>query len=473
MAIRARLVLSYLLTTLVAMSLLAGYNLLSFREYAFATMHTELAGRGDALVSSIADALASRDRDAVRLAVEHATGIPNYTVRVFDREGDLVASSDRSDSDEPKNWRIVPGVSEALESRTSRGRSPSVIEGTEDRLFDARPITRGGEVLGALRVSMSLASVEREIARSLSMSLALIVVTFLLCLAVGLRFAHGISAPLRTMRSYARRLGGGSFGEPLAIDRGDEIGELAEELHAMSQRLARLDDERRSFLANAAHEMRTPVSNVLVTLEALDSGAQNDPLLRAQFLHSSLEETRRLAHLIKELLDLGRIDAGVVQLETQLVPLRALLDRAASAIGPRMGVRGIEVELDVPDSWLEVRADSERLLQAVMNVLDNALKFSPDGEKVRIAGYADEEDVCVEVHDAGPGIAQADLVHLFEPFYTGDLSRTRGGAGLGLAMARRIVHAHGGTITAASPETGGAVFTIRLFRAVARNGSLA
>ncbi len=467
MSIGVRLLLSYLLTTVVAMSILASYNLASFRDYAFATMQSDLAERGEALVERVADALASGNREVVERSIAHAASIPDYTVRVFDRDGSLVASSNPEQDRGVEDWRDVPGVSDALESRPSRGRAPGVGAGREDRLYDARPIARGGELLGVVRVSMSLSHVQAELADRRAISVGVIAVTFLLCLAVGLRFAHGISAPLRKMRAYAQRLGGGSFGEPLAIERRDEIGVLARELRAMGARLARLDDERRAFLANASHEMRTPVSNVLVTLEALESGAQDDPTLRAQFLGSATDETRRLARLIQDLLDLGRLDAGVVQLERSECGLAALLGRAAAAIRPRMHARGIRVDVDA-DARVAVFVDPERFLQALMNVLDNALKFSPDGALVSLTGVADGADARVEVRDQGPGIAPEDRVHLFEPFYTGDASRARGGAGLGLALARRIVLAHGGTIGASPGGDAGTTFTIVLAGAARR-----
>ncbi len=460
MSIGVRLALSYLLTTLVAMSILAVYNLVSFREYAFATMHEDLEEHGEALIAPVADALATGERERVARAIEHIRDLPGYTVRVFDPEGELVASTTPDEDRHVANWRAVPGVSDALESRPSRGRAPSAVGLGEDRLYEAWPVARGGELLGALRVSISVASVQRELSDRLAVSIAVIAITFVLALGIGLRFAHGISTPLRAMRTFARRLGGGSFGAALAIRRPDELGDLAEELNAMSRRLARLDEERRAFLANAAHEMRTPVSNVLVTLEALESGAKEDPELRGQFLGSALEETRRLARLVQDLLDLGRLDAGVVQLERHDIALAALLRRAAAAIAPRMRTRGVALRVDADD--VSVHADPERLLQAVMNVLDNALKFSPTGTTVTLAGRAAGDAALIEVRDEGPGIAESDRTHLFEPFYMGDASRAGGGAGLGLAMARRIVQAHGGSIAAASPDGGGAVFSIRL-----------
>ncbi|HEY9904462.1 MAG TPA: ATP-binding protein, partial [Candidatus Sericytochromatia bacterium] len=241
----------------------------------------------------------------------------------------------------------------------------------------------------------------------------------------------------------------------------DELGQLATELNRMSQRLASLDKERRAFLANVSHELRTPVSNVHVTLEALESGADEEPELRGRFIRTALDETTRLSRLIKDLLDLGRLEAGVAPLEQQPLNLRDLIDRAVRAVESRMRAKGMDISVDVPN--VQLQGDPERLLQAFLNVLDNAIKHSVPDSRVLVSGKIEGVQVGVEISDRGSGISESDLPHIFEQFYTADPSRQGSGTGLGLAIARRIVEAHGGKITASSTGVGkGATFTISL-----------
>jgi len=256
-------------------------------------------------------------------------------------------------------------------------------------------------------------------------------------------------------------VGRGHLGEKLNISQDDELGQLATELNRMSQRLASLDKERRAFLANVSHELRTPVSNVHVTLEALESGADEEPELRSRFIRTALDETTRLSGLIKDLLDLGRLEAGVTQLEQQPLNLQALIDRSIRAMESRMRSKGIHIYMEVPK--VQIQGDPERLLQAFLNVLDNAIKHSVADSKVFVDGYLEGVQVSVQIRDQGPGISESDLPHIFEQFYTADRSRQGSGTGLGLAIARRIVEAHGGSITANSMGVGkGAIFTICL-----------
>jgi signal transduction histidine kinase len=228
----------------------------------------------------------------------------------------------------------------------------------------------------------------------------------------------------------------------------------------MSKRLASLDEERRVFLAKVSHELRTPVSNVQVTVEALEAGALEEPELRDRFFQTIKNETKRLSVLIHDLLDLGRLEAGVTQLEQQTISLKSLISRAVGAMEPRMQAKDLATRLDVAD--LQFKGDPERLLQALLNVLDNAIKHSKSDCEVFICGYRDKQSVVIQIRDQGAGISQSDLPRIFDQFYTTGSLHKESGTGLGLAIAKRIVETQGGTITASSKLEQGATFTICL-----------
>lgn len=283
--------------------------------------------------------------------------------------------------------------------------------------------------------------------------------TILLCALISHRLARSLSAPIETMRNFAIRLGGGQFGDRLTIAQKDELGQLAIELNRMSERLASLDQERRAFLANVSHELRTPISNVQVTVEALKSGAVEEPELRNRFFETIESETKRLSRLIHDLLDLGRLEAGVGYLERQTISLQGLIDRAVNAMAPRMQAHPVTAIVDVTD--LQLQGDSERLLQAILNILDNAIKHSKPNTRLLIKGLRQGKQAEITIQDQGTGISERDLPRIFEQFYTTDPSRSSG-TGLGLAIAKRIVEAHCGSITVSSVVGQGATFTIRL-----------
>lgn len=269
-----------------------------------------------------------------------------------------------------------------------------------------------------------------------------------------------LSKPIETMRNFAIRLGSGHFGDKLDIRENNELDQLAAELNRMSERLASLDQERRVFLANVSHELRTPISNVQVTVDALKSGAYEEPQLRDRFFQTIENEIKRLSRLIHDLLDLGRLEAGVTQLEQQTISLRGLINRAVNAVEPRMQTHGVSTRINVLD--LLIQGDPERLLQAILNVLDNAIKYSVPGSQVFISGYNDGKLAVVKIQDQGPGITENDLPRIFEQFYTTSPSRKGSSNGLGLAIAKRILEAHNGSITANSTVNQGATFTICL-----------
>ena len=433
---------------------------MSFHAYFMRTRQSDLNNWTNALSESVADALEENDIERVKLIVKRYGAPETITLRVFAPDGSLLSTSSPQIDQQIASWLNVPGVREGLQNKPMQGRAKGVIS-NDDRLYAAQPIVRNGRLLGVLRMSLTLEQFQRQFRLVIFTILGTLSLTLVLCAFISERLARNMARPIQAMRNFAIQVGSGHLDEKLNIHQKDELGQLATELNRMSQRLASLDKERRAFLANVSHELRTPVSNVHVTLEALESGADEEPELRGRFIRTALDETTRLSRLIKDLLDLGRLEAGVAPLEQQPLNLRDLIDRAVRAVESRMRAKGMDISVDVPN--VQLQGDPERLLQAFLNVLDNAIKHSAPDSRVFVSGKIEGVQVGVEISDRGSGISESDLPHIFEQFYTADPSRQGSGTGLGLAIARRIVEAHGGKITASSTGVGkGATFTISL-----------
>ena len=459
-SIYRKLLVTYLALTTLGTSILAGYILWSFYGYFMNTRQADLDAWTTALSESVADSLEENQIERVELLVQRYGARQSVTLRVFTPEGRLLSTSDPKLDRQITDWSSVPGMREALQNKPAQGMAKGVLS-NEDRLYAAKPISRNGRMLGVLRMSITLKQFQRQFLRVTLTVLGTLSLTLLVCAFISERLARNMAKPIQAMRNFAMEVGRGHLGEKLNIRQNDELGQLATELNRMSQRLASLDKERRAFLANVSHELRTPVSNVHVTLEALESGADEEPELRSRFIRTALDETTRLSGLIKDLLDLGRLEAGVVPLEQQPFSVRDLINRAVRAMETRMRSKGMGISINVPD--VQIQGDPERLLQAVLNLLDNAIKHSVPDSLVFVSGQMESAQVAVEIRDQGAGISESDLPHVFEQFYTADPSRKGSGTGLGLAIARRIVEAHGGSITASSTGRGkGATFTIRL-----------
>ncbi|MBD2433134.1 HAMP domain-containing histidine kinase [Fischerella sp. FACHB-380] len=376
-----------------------------------------------------------------------------------EKKGKLIASSSPQQDQQVKNWLEVPGIRAALERKEVQGFAKGVLT-NDDRLFIAQPIVRNGQLLGVLRMSITLQQFQRQFAIVIWTVLGTLVFILLLCTFISEWLARSLSRPIQTMKNFAIRLGSGHFGDKLQIRQSNELDQLALELNRMSERLASLDQERRAFLANVSHELRTPISNVLVTVEALRNGAASDPAVSDRFFQNVEDETKRLSRLIGDLLDLGRLEAGVTLLEKQHIQLVSLIKRAVRAVETRLQNSQISVQVNVAD--LQIQGDSERLLQALLNLLDNAIKHSPPNSQILITGSKEGKQAVVTIRDQGQGVKDSDLSRIFEQFYTGDHSRKGRGVGLGLAIAKRIIEAHGGSITVSSKVGEGATFTIYL-----------
>ena len=222
----------------------------------------------------------------------------------------------------------------------------------------------------------------------------------------------------------------------------------------------RVDHVRRDFISNVSHELRTPIASIGALVETLELG-DLEPDEQAAFLRRIREQVERMALLTNELLDLSRIESGAIHLDPERVDLRSAVAEAQAGLAPRLEAHNVRI--DGPEGEAPpVEADRTATVRIVSNLLDNALKFSPEGSAITIAVRDEDPLVAVEVCDDGPGIAAQDLDRVFERFYKAEHSRADGGAGLGLAIVKHLVQAHGGTVAARNESGRGAAMTVRL-----------
>jgi signal transduction histidine kinase len=255
--------------------------------------------------------------------------------------------------------------------------------------------------------------------------------------------SRGMTSPLREMAKAASEMAKGNYGRRVSTSSHDEVGELARAFNQMATELAETDRVRRDLVANVSHELRTPITALQAVLENLVDGVtEPDP---ATF-RTMLAQVERLGRLVKQLLDLSRLESGVVPLERTEFRVEPLLEHAVRE--QQLHAPEIEVSVSVDSPDLTADGDPERVHQVVANLLENAVRHTPQGGSVEVRARRHPDGVTIEVLDEGPGIPEADEARIFERFYRADSARasTDGGAGLGLAIAQWIVDLHGGDI---------------------------
>ena len=270
--------------------------------------------------------------------------------------------------------------------------------------------------------------------------------------------ARGMTSPLREMAAAARAMARGDHAHTVTATSRDEVGSLAVAFNHMAAELEATDRMRRDLVANVSHELRTPITALQAVLENVVDGVA--PADQAT-LRTMLTQVERLGRMVEQLLDLSRLESGTVPLERRTFPVTDVLDQVAELARLHSSV-AVEVEVDPPVP--SVHADPERVHQVVANLVENAIRHSPPGERVVVSARNGGPSVVIEVSDRGPGIADGEAERIFERFYRADAARTSsdGGAGLGLAIARWIVDLHGGSIRAEHNEPKGCRMVVEL-----------
>ncbi|MEW5989053.1 MAG: ATP-binding protein [Chloroflexota bacterium] len=285
---------------------------------------------------------------------------------------------------------------------------------------------------------------------------------FITAVAVSTFVTRRIVGPIQQMQQASQRIAAGDYQERVTASSQDELGALADAFNQMAQQLEQTEQRRRQLIGDAAHELRTPLSSIKSVMEGLVDGVL--PAEPATFVNLQ-REVSRLQRLVHDLEELSRAEAGQIPLEWRTLDVAALVEAAAGRLRPQFADKGVVLLLDMPPGLPEIEGDSGRLTQVLLNLLGNALQYTPAGGRVTIQLRAEGRHVIIRVQDTGLGLAPEHLSHIFERFYRVDKSRSRagGGSGVGLTIAKYLVEAHGGRLAAASPGLGqGSTFTITL-----------
>jgi signal transduction histidine kinase len=283
----------------------------------------------------------------------------------------------------------------------------------------------------------------------------------LVALLLALVFANTLLRPLHTLKAAAEKMEQGDLSQRVSIKGKSEIGALAHSFNMMAESLSRSEQARRNLVSDVAHELRNPLMNIRGYLELLVEGVLEPT---PPTLASLYEETSLLSRLVADLQDISLAEAGQLHLALQPVALAEVVSQAVQIIQPQLEQKHLTLHEHLSPDLPHIEVDPERVAQILRNLLRNAITHTPDGGEISITTNRDQACVHISVQDSGTGIAPEHLPYIFERFYRADPSRARttGGTGLGLAVVKQMVQAHGGQITIASQQGQGTCFTVTL-----------
>ena len=280
-------------------------------------------------------------------------------------------------------------------------------------------------------------------------------------LVLGMALLRGITRPLKRLAVATRRIAEGKFSERVEEAGSDAIGRLAESFNDMAASLERATDSQKQLIADISHELRSPITALRSSLEAMRDGLVEPDEQHIAALHNRVLLTSRL---VDDLQQLALADAGRLSMNTQAVDLRVLVNLAVEMLGVQLEDAGIALETRLTGVLPAVKGDRHRIEQVLLNLLSNAVRHTPEGGTISIRTHLDDQEAVVSICDTGPGVAEQERQHVFERFYRADAARDRetGGTGLGLAIAKAIIEAHAGRIWVENRPQGGACFRFSL-----------
>jgi signal transduction histidine kinase len=328
-------------------------------------------------------------------------------------------------------------------------------------------ITKDNQVIGVLvPIPMPFQGRPREVEfidRTNRILLYGALIGAVIALLVGIFLSRTLTRPIRELTRATHAVSEGDLSQQVPVRSNDELGELAQAFNKMSSELSRSVNARKQMTADIAHELRTPLSLILGHAEAVHDGVLPPSTENFEIIR---EEATRLEHLVNDLRILSLADAGELPIAPQMIEPQRLLQEVAAIYHYQTQRKNITLDLDITSPLSNIEVDPGRMTQVLTNILDNALRHTPEGGRITLSANDANADEQVElaIKDSGPGLKPEDIERIFDRFYRTDSSRQRedGGSGLGLAIARSIVQAHGGQLSAESEMGKGLKVIIRL-----------
>ncbi len=396
------------------------------------------------------------------------------SIVIFDSRQELVAySSGGGGAENGKNGAYEKIDSKYIEKalngeKVNEAVSHKKAQGyISDSMLSMEPIeveiNGDSSVWGAVAVSRPMPQVRQARDGLMSMFFVSQIVALILAFLFSFVLSRRIARPISKLNSAAKAVAGGDFTKKVCYDSTDELGELISSFNHMTDALKEIDDTRSSFVSNVSHELRTPMTIISGFVEGIIDGtiAKED---QGKYLGIVLSETQRLSRLVTDLLETSRLESGKTKLVMKPFDINELIRKGIISYEQAITDKNIDVEAEFMYDKSYVNGAEDSIYRVIMNLMDNAIKFSPEGGVIRIKSVVKDQKVEVSIENSGDGISENDLSHIWERFYKTDKSRSmdKKGVGLGLYLVKTIINQHNNRIWAESKEGEYTRFTFTL-----------
>lgn len=370
---------------------------------------------------------------------------------------DISSGGSNNGSNENGNGSINGGSNNGSNNNNG-GSNNGGSENNDDSSIDSTE-----KVIGAIYLHIPISELQKTRTSVFRYFLFSTIVAILFSIILVYIFSLRISKPLKKINNTARIIAGGEFGKRLDIKSNDEIGELAKSFNQMITDLENVEEMRKGFIANVSHELRTPMTSVRGFIEGILDGTI-PPEKQNDYLKIVRDETNRLNRLVNNLLDLAKMEAGEMKLSLRNFNINELIRCSIIKMEKMIVEKNIDIEADFDEEELYVKADPDAIERVIINLVHNAVKFSPESGFIIIRTYTQKDKVYVYVQDNGPGIEKEELNNIWQRFYKSDKSRgiDKSGTGLGLAIVRNIINEHQQEIWVESEPGKGSKFIFTL-----------
>ena len=446
--------------TLLATFILVGIILsLVYTQHYMDERKEELINQGMKISKEYKKAYFTGDLSRLSYELQVLEGYMAASIFFIDKNGVVVLTSPGIDDE----W-----IGQAI---TNQGVIDSVLEGNVvtlegkiNGMFDEAVLTVGyplqTEPIAGIFMCTSMPEIERSLQGMYKMGFCILTAVMGIGMILVYASSKKITSPLLQMNEAAKVIAGGNFEQRVEISSEDEVGQLAESFNHMAESLDKYEKVRRDFIANVSHDLRSPLTSIQGFLGAILDGTIPEQK-QEHYLNIVLEETKRLTKLTNDIVELSRAQTSTITLEKKRFDINDLIRESIERLEPRLKQKDIQINAMFAEKETFVYADRDKIARVIYNLVDNAIKFSGEGEQIEIeTALKENKKLLVSVKDYGKGISEEDVKYVFDRFYKVDSSRGKDktGSGLGLSIVREFLLAHGENIAVKSEEGKGTTF---------------